>query len=64
MQVVPRGQRDEVLEELANKILMSISALCRALPETPHPEEVRAFAVVARDLVYTLRMLRELQREE
>jgi len=60
--VRPREEGDKVLRELAGKILMSIKALCHALPENPHPEEVRAFAVVARDLVHTLKMLYDLER--
>jgi uncharacterized Zn finger protein (UPF0148 family) len=51
----------EVLTRFTSKILLSIDRLCQSLGDKPHIEEIRQFAAVAKDLVETLRIIRNLQ---
>jgi uncharacterized Zn finger protein (UPF0148 family) len=51
----------EVLNQLATKVLVNIERLTQSLPETPHPEELRSFAEIVKDMILILRGIRELQ---
>ncbi|MFW9830508.1 MAG: Sjogren's syndrome/scleroderma autoantigen 1 family protein [Candidatus Thorarchaeota archaeon] len=51
----------DVLNLVASKVLMNLDSLTRALPDKPHPEEIRAFASIVKDLIEILRGIRELQ---
>ena len=53
---------DDVLSQIATKVLANLEILYQTLPEHPHPEEIRTFAVTVRDLIETLRAIRELQQ--
>lgn len=53
--------KSDVLTQLASNIHLSLDILCETLPEKPHQEEIRQFAEVAKKLVETLRMIRDLQ---
>jgi uncharacterized Zn finger protein (UPF0148 family) len=50
-----------VLTTLATRTLSILASLMQSLPEQPHPEEIRAFASVARDLVEILQGIQRLQ---
>ncbi|MDO8123022.1 MAG: Sjogren's syndrome/scleroderma autoantigen 1 family protein [Candidatus Hermodarchaeota archaeon] len=51
----------EVLNQLATKVLINIERLTQSLPENPHPEELRSFAEIIKDMILILRGIRELQ---
>ena len=51
----------EVLNQLATKILINLERLTQSLPENPHPEELRSFAEIVKDMIGILRGIRELQ---
>lgn len=51
----------DVLSVLASKVLMNLESLTQALPEKPHPEEIRAFATTVKDLIEILKGIRDLQ---
>lgn len=53
---------NEVLNQLATKVLVSLDVLTQSLPDNPHPEEIRTFAAVAKDLVEILKALQGLER--
>ncbi|MFX0170152.1 MAG: Sjogren's syndrome/scleroderma autoantigen 1 family protein [Candidatus Hodarchaeota archaeon] len=54
--------RENILNALATRTLSSLENLLQSLPEQPHPEEIRAFASVAKDLIEILRGIQKLQR--
>jgi uncharacterized Zn finger protein (UPF0148 family) len=51
----------DILNQLSNKVLMILENYTRALSERPHPEEIRTFAVVVKDLIEILRGIRDLE---
>lgn len=51
----------EVLNQLATKVLINLERLTQSLPENPHPEELRSFAEIVKDMIGILRGIRELQ---
>jgi len=54
-------EEQNVLNVLATRILSVLESLIASLPANPHPEEIRAFARVARDLVEVLQGIQKLQ---
>ena len=58
----PRGAVSEnVLNALATRALSSLQSLIQSLPENPHPEEIRTFASVAKELIEILLGVQKLQ---
>jgi uncharacterized Zn finger protein (UPF0148 family) len=51
-----------ILNVLATRTMSILDSLLQSLPEQPHPEEIRAFAKVARDLVEILQGIQRLQK--
>lgn len=58
---IQEGERGDVLNQLATKVLTILEDYTRSLPQKPHPEEIRTFAAVVKDLVEILRGIRALQ---
>ncbi len=56
-----QGVSDDILSQLASKVLGSLEILIHSVPEKPHTEEIRAFAKSAKDLIEILKGIRELQ---
>ncbi len=56
-----RQAGSNILNQLATKVLLHLEHLTESLPDKAHPEEIRAFAVIARDLIEILRGIQELQ---
>ena len=52
---------NDVLNRLSTALLTCLDALCRMLPEQPQLQDIRAFAGIAKDLVETLRAIRDLR---
>lgn len=52
---------NDVLNRLNTALLICLDALCRTLPEQPQLQDIRAFAGIAKDLVDTLRAIRDLR---
>jgi uncharacterized Zn finger protein (UPF0148 family) len=52
---------DEILNQLATKVMINLERLTQSLPENPHPEELRSFADIVKDMIGILRGIRELQ---
>jgi len=50
-----------ILNVLSMRTLSILESLLQSLPERPHPEEIRVFARVARDLVEVLQGIQKLQ---
>jgi hypothetical protein len=46
---------------LSTALLTCLDALCRMLPEQPQLQDIRTFAGIAKDLVDTLRAIRDLR---
>lgn len=51
----------EVLNQLATKVVINLERITQSLPENPHPEELRSFAEIVKDMIGILRGIRELQ---
>lgn len=51
---------NDVLNRLSAALLTCLDALCRMLPEQPQLQDIRTFAGIAKDLVDTLRAIRDL----
>ncbi|MFX0199701.1 MAG: Sjogren's syndrome/scleroderma autoantigen 1 family protein [Candidatus Hodarchaeota archaeon] len=51
----------EVLNQLATKVVVNLKRITQSLPENPHPEELRSFAEIVKDMIEILRGIRELQ---
>ena len=58
-QQIPSG---DLFDLLASKVLKSLEVLAQSLPEKPHKEEIRAFAMTAKDLLEILTRIQELQK--
>ena len=58
----PAVTGNDVLSQLASKVLLSLEILIQSVPEKPHIEEIRAFAKSAKDLVEILKGIQELQK--
>jgi uncharacterized Zn finger protein (UPF0148 family) len=54
-------EEGNVFNVLAARTLAILESLIESLPERPHPEEIRVFAGVARDLVEVLQGIQKLQ---
>ncbi len=52
---------NEALNRLNTALLTYLDALCRMLPEQPQLQDIRTFAGIAKDLVDTLRAIRDLR---
>lgn len=53
---------NDALNRLNAALLTCLDALCRMLPDQPQLQDIQTFAGVAKDLVDTLRTIRELRR--
>ena len=58
---IQEGASGDILNQLATKVLIILEEYTRSLPKKPHPEEIRTFAAVVKDLVEILRGIRALQ---
>ena len=56
----PKAGKD-ALEQLNAALLLCLDALCRMLPEQPKLQDIQTFAVLAKNLVDTLRAIRDLR---
>jgi uncharacterized Zn finger protein (UPF0148 family) len=52
---------NDALSRLSTALLTCLDALCRMLPEQPQLQDIRTFAGTAKDLVDTLRAIRDLR---
>lgn len=53
---------NDVLNRLNTALLTCLDALCRILPEQPQLQDIHTFAGIAKELVDTLRTIRDLRR--
>jgi uncharacterized Zn finger protein (UPF0148 family) len=51
----------DILEQLNAALLLCLDALCRMLPEQPQLQDIQTFAALAKNLVDTLRAIRDLR---
>jgi hypothetical protein len=55
------GPDNDALNRLSTALLTCLDALCRMVPEQPQLQDIRTFAGIAKDIVDTLRTIRDLR---
>ncbi len=57
-----KGASDDIMNQLASKVLTSLAILLQSLPEKPRTEEIRTFAQTAKNLIEVLKGIQQLQQ--